>query len=61
MTYARIDHPDGKSDWRVLEEGTEYGILPNPHALLGTLAGILVTVYRSQATKKEISTEESKS
>ncbi|CAL1128158.1 unnamed protein product [Cladocopium goreaui] len=57
-TYARIDHPDGKSDWRILEEGTEYGILPNPHALLGTIAGILVTVYRSQATNKEESTEE---
>jgi hypothetical protein len=41
-----------------LEEGTEYGILPNPHALLGTIAGILVTVYRSQATNKEESTEE---
>ena len=58
-TYARIDHPDGKSDWRILEEGTEYGILPNPHALLGTIAGILVTVYRSQATNKIESTEES--
>ena len=51
-TYARVDHSDGRSEWRVLEESESYAELKNAHQLLGIVASILISIFRSLSTKE---------
>ena len=50
-TYGRFDSADGRSEWRTLEEGMDVTELVNPHGLLSVTAAVLISVYRSLATK----------
>jgi hypothetical protein len=56
-TYARFDDPTGRSEWRILEEEVNFGNLKNPQALIGSCAAILISIFRSFATKEEEFTE----
>ena len=50
-TFGRFDSADGRSEWRTLEEGVDVTELNNPHGLLPVTAAVLISVYRSLATK----------
>ena len=52
-TYGRFDMPDGRSQWRLLEEFERYEDVQNPHALLSCAAAILISVFRSSLAKEE--------
>ena len=50
-TYARFDLKDGRSTWRILEDGVRYTELANKQAVFGGVANILVSIFRSLANK----------
>ena len=52
-SYGRFDLADGKSEWRILEESVRFEELPKPQALLTCTAAVLISVFRSLATKEE--------
>lgn len=51
-TFARFDLKDGRSVWRLLEQGVDLRDLTTRQALLPVAANCLVTLFLSQATKK---------